>query len=520
MRRLAPLAAALALAGCTVGPNYKAGTPAPPSAFAGPQRVGPPPEVDLARWWTAFDDPELARLIAIGLRQAPDLQTAASRVRQARFAIVQARALGLPQINASASPTYTRLSKNAGFSSLASSFGGGAMGGGGAAGGGAGGGGASGGSGSSSGIGLPGSGFGTYSLGFDASWEIDLFGGVRRQVEEARANLAAAEWDARDARVQLAAEIASDYLQLRGYQRQAAIARAEAERQDRSLQLIAHTAQAGLTPDQDTIRQRTQLATSRARVAPLEAQALAQIDAVAVLLGMAPEELIVELKVERPLPPVPPLVPPGLPADLVRRRPDVRAAERRLAAQTAAIGVAVADLYPRLTLTGMASLVSTALGNLFQGDSLMLTAAGQATFPILDFGTRRAQVDIAREQREQAYIQWRQTVLGALRDVEDALVRFEGERRSNVELSSGVADAGRSLKSVEAQYRVGLIDLQPVLDGQQQLLTVQDNLAQSDVRLRQDVAALYKALGGGWSDADPPPLRPDIVDQPKGGRHD
>jgi outer membrane protein TolC len=163
----------------------------------------------------------------------------------------------------------------------------------------------------------------------------------------------------------------------------------------------------------------------------------------------------------------------------------------------------------------MPQLATAWLGGFFLGKTFQLTAQGAVDFPILDFGRRRAQVDINREEREQAYIAWRQAVLGALRDVEDALVRVDAEQRSNVELRAGVADARRSLATVQAQFQVGLSDYTPVLDGQQTLLQTQNSLAQSDVRLRQDVASLYKALGGGWSDQDAPPSRPIIEDAPK-----
>ncbi len=515
-RRLSSSLAALALAGCTVGPNYRPPVVESelPQGFAGPQWVGPPPYVDLAHWWTAFRDPELERLIEIGLRQAPDLQTAASKVRQARYQIVVARAAGLPQLSATSAPEFIgikplggsdvgklidRINQNSGQ---------------------AGGTGATGPTtGSTSATGgaqdtIPGD-LTLANAGFDASWAVDLFGGVRRSVEEARASEQAAVWQQREARIMLAAEIASDYLQLRGYQEQARIAAAEADRQQRSLDILAHTAQVGLVPQGNAIRQQTQLAAARAQIAPLEAQALTQIDAIAVLIGTAPETLIDELKPPRALLPVPPVVPPGLPVDLVRRRPDVQAAERRLAAATADIGVQVAQLYPQLSLTAMPQFGAAWLGSFFLGKTLQLTAQGMASFPIVDFGRRRAQVDASREQREQAYIAWRQAVIGALRDVEDALVRYEGERRSNLELLGGVESAKRSLATVQAQFQVGLQDLQPVLDGQNQLLQTQNSLAQSDVRLRQDVASLYLALGGGWSQADPDPVRPTISDAPK-----
>jgi NodT family efflux transporter outer membrane factor (OMF) lipoprotein len=482
MRRIAALAALLAASGCTVGPNYQEPKPDVPASFAAPQ-AGQPADVDLAHWWTAFGDPELERLIAIGLQNAPDLQTAASKVREARLQIVQARAQGLPEIDATGSGQYTRIKRVGGSDAnqLVDQIRGGQQGG----------------SGGGPSFSIPRY-YATASAGFDASWELDLFGGVRRGVEAARAQAEAAEWDARDARVRLAAEIASDYLQMRGYQEQARIAQAEAVRQGRSLAILQHTAQVGLVPQGNAIRQRTQLAQAQAQVAPLEGQARTQMHALAVLVGEQPEALVGELAQARALPQVPPEIPPGLPIDLIRRRPDVRAAERRLAAATAQIGVAVADMYPKVSLTASDALSWLWLGKFFLGKTLQLTGQGQASFPIFDFGRRRAQVDIDREEREQAYIAWRQTVLGALRDVEDALVRVDTERTSNMQLRSGVADAQRALGTVEAQYKVGLSDYTPVLEGQQTLLQTQNSLSQSDVRLRQDMASLYKALGGGW----------------------
>jgi NodT family efflux transporter outer membrane factor (OMF) lipoprotein len=498
MRRLSLLALLLA-SGCTVGPNYRAPTPPAPPAFAGPQVSGSADAVDLAHWWQAFGDPELTRLVELGLKQAPDLQTAESRVREARYAVVQARAAGLPSIDGAGNAEYLKFQRIGGsdVGDLVNSV--------------------TNGSGASTTTGTPSipTSFHTFSAGFDASWELDIFGGVRRQVEAARAQAEAATWNARDARVSLAAEIASDYLQMRGYQEQQRIAQSEADRQQRSLDILAHTAQVGLVPQGNAIRQRTQLAEAKAQIAPLEAQARTQMHALAVLVGEQPETLIGELSTAQPLPAVPPLVPPGLPVDLIRRRPDVRAAERQLGAATADIGVAVADLYPKIALTAMPQLATAWLGGFFLGKSFQLTAQGQASFPIFDFGRRRAVINERKEQREQAYIQWRQAVLGALRDVEDALVRVDAEQRSNAELRGGVADAKRSLATVQAQFQVGLQDYTPVLDGQQQLLQAQNSLSQSDVRLRQDVASLYKALGGGWSQADAPPDRPVIVDAPK-----
>ena len=420
--------------------------------------------------------------------------------------MIAARSAGLPSVNGTGNAEYLKfqqIGQKSDIDKLAQQIGGAQAGN------------ATGGTGSSTNLDSIPRDFHTFSAGFDASWELDLFGGVRRSVEAARAQEQAARWTARDARVSLVAEIASDYLQMRGYQEQARIAAAEADRQARALSILQHTAQVGLVPQGNAIRQRTQLAQAQAQIGPLKAQAGAQIHAIGVLIGEAPEALIAELNTDVALPKVPPQVPPGLPVDLIRRRPDVRAAERQLASATAQIGVAVADLYPKISLTAMPQLATAWLGGFFLGKTFQLTAQGTASFPIFDFGARRAAISEREEQREQAYIQWRQTVLGALRDVEDALVRIAGERDSNADLRGGVAAAQRSLATVEAQYQVGLQDYTPVLDGQQQLLQAQNSLAQSDVRLRTDLASLYKALGGGWSEGDAPPMRPAIQDAPK-----
>lgn len=483
--RLLSLALMMGVSACTVGPDYHEPNPQVPAAFAEPQPPSPDGTVDLARWWTAFGDPELTHLIKIGLAQAPDLKTAESRVREARYAIVQARSQGLPQINGSSKAQYLkfhRIGNDSDIPDLIDQVTGAQQGGG------------------SGGMSSIPTSFHSFSAGFDASWEIDLFGGVRRQAESATAQAEAAQWDARDARVRLVAEIASDYLQMRGDQQQVAIAQSEADRQQRSLDILAHTAEVGLVPQGNVLRQRTQLAAAQAKVEPLRAEAHVQIHALAVLLGITPEALLPELSDARPLPDVPPSVPPGLPVDLIRRRPDVRAAERQLAVATADIGVAVADLYPKIPLSAAPQLATAWLGSFFLGKSLQITAQGQASFPIFDFGRRRAVVGKRREQREQAYWHWRQTVLGALRDVEDALARTDAERRGNAELRSGVEDATRALATVDAQYRAGLENYTPVLDAQQQVLEARSNLSDSDVRLRRDLASLYKALGGGWTD--------------------
>lgn len=503
MRSLALLAAmaGITLAGCTVGPNYR-----PPEASA-PARFGEAvtdtqPAPVLSGWWHQYRDPELDRLIDTALAQSPDIAVAVARIQQARAQERVARAAYLPQVNVQAGTTYQRFSKNAGLASLASLFGGGSgggAGGGGASGGGSGGGG-SGSGGSGGGISSPGSSIQTYSAGFDASWELDLFGGVTRQVEGSLARTEAAVWNARDAQLSLVAETADAYLQLRSLQEREAIARNEVARQEGNLKIAADTSRAGLIAQGDYVRQRAELASAQAAIGPIVAEGKAQMHAIAVLTGQTPDALIVELSRPRPALSVPPAVPPGLPSELLRRRPDVRAAERNLAAATADIGVAVADLYPKFSLTGMAQLISTALSNLFTGDSLQLTGAANATFPVLDFGRRKGQVAIRQAAADEAYAQYRRTVLMALRDTEDALIRIRTEQDRRTVLVAGLTDARRAVGSVEARWRSGLTDFGDVLAARQSVLSAEDQVAESNGNLRRDLLSLYKALGGGWED--------------------
>ncbi len=478
---------ALALAGCTVGPNYTRPETSVPAAYAGPVATGS--TVDPATWWTAYGDPQLTGLVQRALKDNPDIQIAASRVRQARLQSIAARSQGLPQVNADADVSHIQFSKNAGFSSLASLFGGG---------------GGGSGSTSSSGIALPGSGITTFAAGFDASWELDVFGGVRRGVESARARTEAAEWNRRDAAVMLAADVAQAYFALRLDQAQAQVVTDELVRQRRALQIAGNVASVGLVPTINVTRQRGQLNTTQARLAPIQADIAVRIHALGILLGTEPTTLADELMRPEMAPMGIPAVPAGLPSDLLRRRPDIRAAERQLAAANADIGVAVADMYPKFSLTGMSQLISTTLATLFEGDSIQLTGTAMAQFPLLDFGRRRATVESRREDRTQALVTYRATVLGALRDVEDALIQLQAEHDRNAVLARAIADQQQSATAIEAQYRTGFVAQDSLLNAQTDVLTAREQLAQSNAQLQQKTAALFKAIGGGWSETAVP----------------
>jgi NodT family efflux transporter outer membrane factor (OMF) lipoprotein len=481
----APLAALLATA-CTVGPNYSPPETAVPPAFAAPQSApAPGAAIDPARWWTAFGDPLLDELVIRALKDNPDITIAASRVRQARLQEIAAGAVGKPTVNASGNVSHVEFSKNAGFASLARLFSGGGSGSG---------------SGSTGGVALPGSGITTYALGFDASWELDLFGGGRRGVEAAAARADAATWSQRDAAVTLAAEVAQAYFALRLDQDQLAIGEQELTRERRAQEIAAHVAQVGLSPQVDVSRQRAALTTLEARLQPVRADAQMRLHSLGILVGAQPESLLGELQQQLPALGVAPVIPAGLPSDLLRRRADVRAAERQLAAATADIGVAVADLYPKFSLTGVVQLLSASLGNLFSTDSIQATGSAGVSFPLLDWGRREATVGMRREDRIQAYARYQQTVLGALRDVEDALVRIDAERARNATLRRAVEDTARVAHGVDAQFRTGLVAQDILLTAENQALVAREQLAASDAQLRQDTASLFKAIGGGWSE--------------------
>lgn len=485
LKKLMTAASTAALAGCTVGPNYVRPDLAVPANYARTTQIAAAPGegIDPARWWSAFGDARLTALIDKALADNPDIAAAASRVRQARLQEIVARAQGKPQINADANISHVEFSRNAGLASLGRLFAGG-----------------TGAGQTGAGIAPPGGGVTTYALGFDASWELDLFGGARRGVEAARARAEAAEWSRRDAAITLAAEVADAYFALRLDQEQIALIEGEMTRAERSVEIAHNQARAGLTPSIDAIRARGALTQAQARITTLQADAELRMHALGVLTGQTPEALLGVLATPGPELGAAPQVPAGLPADLLRRRPDIRAAERRLAAATADIGVQVANLYPRVNLTALGQLLSAGLSNFISQDSGQLVGTSAISFPLLDWGRRRAGVKIAREAREQAYLDYQATVLRALRDVEDPLSRIAAEQRRNAVLRQALADSSRSADAVAARQQAGLVAQDAVLLAEIQRLGAQEQVVASDALLRQQTVALFKAMGGGWGD--------------------
>jgi len=533
MKKFSLLCLGALAGGCTVGPNYQAPKPALGASFgaapgtAAGATVAPPSAVvpgieAVARWWQVFDDPELNALVERAVRDNRDLKLAVSRLRQARAQRLMVSAGLWPEVDASGGFYRGRGSQNVVIPLGA--FGG--SGAGAPAGGGAAGGSSSastrrvadvssGGSGDSSGAGggappggpnnplgeggLPGVVTNLYQAGFDASYEFDVFGGTRRAIEAAEANVAGAEEARRATLVSLLAEVASTYVGLRAQQLRLEIARQNLAAQNGTLTIVHQKAEAGFGTDLDVALQSAQVAATAATLPAMESAERDSIHRLAVLLGEnEPEALGAELAAPAKLPPVPPQVPIGVPSDLLRRRPDIRGAERQLAAANAQVGVATAALFPSFSLTGTLGLDSSTVKTLPNWGSRYYSISPGLSWPILDWGRLRANIRLEDELKEQAWLNYQKTVTQALQEVADALVHYRSEQFRRLALHQAVAASQQSLTLARQKADQGLADMLTVLEAQRSLLSAQDALAQCDGTIRSDLIALYKALGGGW----------------------
>ena len=477
MRRAHLFLAVLLLGACTVGPNYSRPRAAVPPAYSEPHLPATLGDLELGTWWTSFGDKTLDDLVNRAIAQNLDVETAAARIRQARAEEKAAGAALLPEVGTNASVTRQRISENAIPVPPGS---GGAGGGGGGS------------------FGLPGSEFTTWRAGFDASWEIDLFGKTRRSIEAARARTGAAIWTRRDVQVSTAAEVASAYLKLRTLQQQISIATAEVERQQGLERLVRARVRGGLVTGQDLEQHRSELASARAAIPPLRASQDIEIHKIGILTGDSPEALVAELGPAGPLPFSTPEVPAGLPSDLLRRRPDIRAAERSLAASTADIGVATADLYPSFSLSAAPALVSTALASLITWGSRSFTAGASFNWPIFNGGRTRANIEVKNAKAQQALIAYKKTVLTALKDVEDALAKIDNDRKAIADLELALASARRAEDIASERYTGGLVTYSDVLGEEAKRISLENRVIEMRGSQALDTIALYKALGGGW----------------------
>jgi len=478
------------LAGCTLGPNY-GGAPdaAPKSVAAGMfhradaaiEAPAPPP----SRWWEAMDDAELNRLIEKAFANSPNLQAAEARIRQSRALLVQRRAAGLPGATATGAAIKASVPANSALSALGGSA-------------------ASSSSTSSTSSQEASGGHRTidfYTAGFDAMWEIDLFGGVRRGVEGAAAQTDAAIAQYQDAQVQLAAEVGQAYAGLRGLQRQLEIGRTSTGLQRRMLALTEARRAGGTADDLDVERVRAQITQTQANLVPLSGRIEETMDQLALLTGQEPGAVDAELSVVAPLPKVPSTVSVGDPAGLLRRRPDVRAAERSLAAGNAAVGQAIAARFPRVTLFGNIGFSSGSASDLFHHDKLAVLGGPILQWNFLDFGGNRAKVRQAEASFDEADARYRQAVLSALQDAEMGVSRFRSQRETLEQLAASRDSATRSAALAQLRYRGGTASLLDALDAERQRLQAEDGLTQGAAALLTRFMALQKSLGLGWGEA-------------------
>lgn len=454
---------AVGLAGCaSVGPDYVAPAPDAPAAWSRLEEGGPAQDGhagDISQWWRALNDPLLTTLVDEALLANHDVRDAQSRLRAARARRAVAMAGFFPGLDASGSGSRAMSSRETGSGLTREN----------------------------------------YKAGLDASWELDVFGGTRRDFEAAGADLQASVASLNAARVSLAAEVALSYVEMRSLQQRLRIAQANLASQSETLQLTRWRAQAGLTDSQDVAQALSSREQTRAQIPALEISLVETQHSLDILLGRTPGSLRNRLDADKGLPRPSDKIAVGIPADVLRQRPDIHAAERTLAAETARVGVAEAARYPSFSLSGSIGLEALTLGALGYSGAETWSLLGGITAPIFQAGRLRAQVEVQDAAREQALLAYEQTVLEALRDVENALISLARSEQRAETLKIAAEAAQNAADMARLRYSSGLVDFQPVLDSERNALSTEDSLASANADRVRALIRLYKALGGGWA---------------------
>jgi len=462
------LLCAAALAGCALGPDFvkpESGlddaVPAsrPDYACAAPVSGASVPD----SWWLLFRDPVLAELQRLAQADNPGLQMAAERIEQSRAQLNIAHAQLLPSVGAGASYTRERLSEHGKFTAL----------------------------------GAPAGPSDFWQLGFDASWEIDLWGRAGREREGAAASLKATVYEREAVQLSLSAEVARAYLQLRGTQAQLDIALQNQQVAERTLALAANRERNGVATRFETSSARAQLATVKALLPELTQRRNTLLNALALLLGARPHALDAQLRGAMPLPSLPDSVPVGLSSELARRRPDILRAEAQLHAATAAIGVAKADFYPRVGLRGRLGVEAFDSGDLANWDSRFFSVGPTVYLPIFDGGRLTQRLALTESRQKTAAIAYRNTVLRALHEVDNALDAWAAQQDQHAELLVSYEQNRQALHAAERGYQEGAADYLSVLTAQRNVLASQTSLNTSATNATLTLVNLYKALGGG-----------------------
>jgi NodT family efflux transporter outer membrane factor (OMF) lipoprotein len=454
----------LILAGCAaVGPDYVKPDIAIPTAFnAQAQLKGESVEMDprtLAEWWTTLNDTALSTLIDRAVVGNLDLKRAQARVREAHAQRGISNAGRYPTLDATASAQWSRMSEDNGSGKTTDS----------------------------------------YTASIDASWELDIFGGVRRSVAAAEADLQASQEDLRDVLVSLLGEVALNYVDLRTLQARLSAAEANLEAQSETYKLAQWRYQAGLGDELAVQQSLYNLENTRSQIPTLRSWIEEAMNRIAVLLGEEPGKVHQELDKQTAIPMPSIELAFGVPADLLRRRPDVRRAERQLAAQTMRIGVATADLYPKLTLNGSIGLEAISSNKLTSSGIWTFNIGPRIEWAIFKGGAIRRNIEVQSALQEQALIQYEASVLGALEEVENAIVAYAQEQLRRQSLNEATVAARNAAELAQYKYQAGLTDFGAVLDAHRSLLSFQNQLAQSEGTQISNLVRMYKALGGGWA---------------------
>ena len=459
------------LAGCAVGPDFRA--PELPAAGAQFARAEPSAVLELASpevgsdaaFWRQFQDEQLTQLVEQALRANQELRGALARLDEAQALLRESRLDQLPTLTLSGQVLQQRRSESQAPSGPRSQR--------------------------------------SYSAGINASWELDLFGRVRRSIEAGSADLRASAADLAALQVAIAAQVAAGYADLRGWQKRLHLAEANAANQQDTLCLVQLRLAHGSGTDFDLARAQAQLETTRSRIPALQARIAVAQHRLAVLTGQVPEALISALDAPAALPQLPESIAPGTPAELLRRRPDVAAAEARLHAATARVGVATAELFPRLSLGGLLGSSALSTGALFEAGSASRSVFLGVDWSFLDVGRVRARIAASEAGAQVALAQYQQSVLLALEDTENALVGLARTRTEDAHLAQAAEQRARAEQLAQRRYRLGSVGLYEVLDAQRDLYAAQDAAADSRVRGLRAAVALYQALAGGWEGQPP-----------------
>lgn len=472
--RLPLLGVSVFLVGCAaVGPNYVAPDLAVPDSWSSdPQGALQIHESQAVEWWTLFEDPVLTELVERAVSENLDLRVAMSRIDEASAQLGIARGGRVPRLDTNAS--YTRGRQSEEFSIGGTKVG--------------------------SLVGVDD--IDSYGVALGSGWEIDLFGRIRRSIEASKANWQASIEDYRGVLVVLQAEIVLAYIDIRSLQRRIAIAKKNIVTQRQSLNIVRNRHRAGRTTGLELAQARGNLASTKATLPRLNASLQNAKHKLSVLLGVHPGTVMKELEDDGKIPAPPEKIIFGIPANLLRQRPDLRRAERRLAAQTARVGVATADLYPTLSLAGTFGFSAQDVGDLFHASSRTYGIGPGFSWNVFSGGSIRSAIDAEDARVEQALTVYEHTLLEALEEVENALTSYRYERVRGKELLKALAAYRDAAKFAKELYKSGKTDFQNVLDAERNVLSFEDQLLSSRAALVSNVVALYRAMGGGWRASD------------------